>query len=90
MDQTGAGLGAAGIVAEVGLTRTGTADRHVFRSAIRALGVLTLAAVLACAQTSGTARGVVVTVEGDHRATSPSFSVLVEGEELALRPGGGW
>jgi hypothetical protein len=67
------------------LSLTGTADRHVFRSASRALGVLTLAAVLACAQNSGTARGVVVTVEGTIDDVT-AFSVLVEGEELRFVP----
>ena len=51
-------------------------------------GRLTAAALLlvtACAQTSGTMRGVVIAVEGDLRVVS-SFTLLVEGEELEFLP----
>jgi hypothetical protein len=48
-------------------------------------GVVALAAVMACTQTSGTARGVVLSVEGSLEEVT-AFSVLVEGEEWRLLP----
>lgn len=47
----------------------------------------TLLLVTACAQTSGTVRGVVVGVEGDLSEVS-SFTLLVEGEEMVFLPVG--
>ncbi len=85
MDQTGAGLGEAGIVAEGGLTPTRVADRRLLHLAIRSIVVLAFVAIVACAQNSGTARGVVISVEGTLEDVT-AFSVLVEGEEWLLLP----
>jgi hypothetical protein len=52
---------------------------------VRGLAVLLTALVLACAPTSGTARGVVTGVEGDLEEVS-AFTILVEGEEWRLIP----
>ena len=41
--------------------------------------------VVACAQTSGTSRGIVLWVEGSLEEVT-SFSVLIEGEELTFVP----
>lgn len=41
--------------------------------------------VVACSSTSGTARGVVVSVEGDLEQVD-SFTVLVEGDEWPMTP----
>ena len=78
-------MGAAGIGAEVGLTPTLVADRHALQRAIRAFGILAIAVVMACAQTTGTAQGVVVSVEGTLENVT-AFSVLVEGEEWRFLP----
>ncbi len=51
----------------------------------RGVAVVLAALLLACAPTSGTARGVVIAVDGDLEAVS-SFTVLVEGEEWLLLP----
>lgn len=85
MDQTGTGLGDAGIVAEGGLTPTRVAPRRFLHLAIRSIGVLACAALMACAQDSGTARGLVISVEGALEDVT-AFSVLVEGEEWRLLP----
>ncbi len=48
-------------------------------------GVVLTISLLACSQTSGTARGVVTSVEGTLEDVS-SFMVLVEGSELEFTP----
>jgi len=48
-------------------------------------GMIALALVAACTQTSGTARGVVLSVEGSLQDVT-AFTVLVEGEELRMIP----
>lgn len=48
-------------------------------------GMITLALVVACSQTSGTARGVVLSVEGSLQDVT-AFTVLVEGEEWRMVP----
>jgi hypothetical protein len=85
MDKAGAGLGAVGIFAEGGLTPVRAGDRQRLHTVLHSIGVLTLVALMACGQTSGTARGVVTTVEGTLENVT-SFSVLVEGEEWQLFP----
>jgi hypothetical protein len=78
-------LGEAGIVAEGGLTPVRVADRHLLPSVSRLTGIVTLVAVMACTPTSGTARAVVVSVEGSLEEVT-AFTVLVEGEEWRLLP----
>ena len=65
-------------VAQLQLSRL----RRGRRSALLALVALSL---IACAPTSGTARGVVIAVDGDLEQVS-AFTVLVEGEEWRLLP----
>lgn len=48
-------------------------------------GMIALALVVACTQTSGTARGVVLSVEGSLQDVT-AFTVLVEGEEWRMVP----
>ncbi|HLF61174.1 MAG TPA: hypothetical protein VI980_08355 [Acidimicrobiia bacterium] len=48
--------------------------------AVRLAGIMALATVMACAQTSGTAQGVVTSVEGSLEEVT-AFSILVAGEE---------
>jgi len=48
-------------------------------------GIVALALVIACTQTSGTARGVVISVEGTLQDVT-AFTVLVEGEEWRMVP----
>ncbi len=48
-------------------------------------GMIALALVIACTQTSGTARGVVISVEGTLQDVT-AFTVLVEGEEWRMIP----
>jgi hypothetical protein len=66
-------VGATGSVASVRLTPT------------RLGGIVALALVMACTQTSGTARGVVTSVEGTLQEVT-AFTVLVEGEEWRMIP----
>ncbi len=66
-------MGATGSVASIRLTPT------------RWGGVVALALVIACTQTSGTARGVVTSVEGTLQEVT-AFTVLVEGEEWRMIP----
>lgn len=51
----------------------------------RTLFLLLAVLVVACAQTSGTSRGIVLEVEGSLEEVN-SFTVLVEGEELTFVP----
>lgn len=67
------------------MTPTRVATRRSLHLGIRAIGVLACAALVACAQDSGTARGVVISVEGTLEDVT-AFSVLVEGEEWRLLP----
>ncbi|MEX1124321.1 MAG: hypothetical protein WD895_04525 [Acidimicrobiia bacterium] len=67
------------------MTAAKVADRHLLNSAARLTGIVALVAVMACTQTSGTARGVVISVEGSLEQVI-SFSVLVEGEEWLFLP----
>ena len=48
-------------------------------------GMIALAVVVACTQASGTARGVVLSVEGTLQDVT-AFTVLVEGEEWRMVP----
>ena len=48
-------------------------------------GIAALALVIACTQTSGTARGVVISVEGTLEDVT-AFTVLVEGEQWKMIP----
>ncbi|GEM_PF-983331 len=55
---------------------------RVFASLFRVLVVVVIGlVVLSCSQTSGTARGMIVSVEGTIDEVT-AFSMLVEGEEL--------
>ena len=51
----------------------------------RVAAVIVALALVACTQTSGTARGVVVAVDGDLEQVA-SFTVLVDGDEWMLVP----
>lgn len=78
-------MGKVGIVAER-LTPAQIPDRRLLNYAMRSIGVFVLAVLMACAaQTSGTARGVVISVEGTLEDVT-AFSVLVESEEWRLLP----
>jgi len=77
-------LGEAGIDSEVRLTPSRVAA-HSFQTVIRALGILMVAVVMACTQSSGTARGIVTSVDGTLEEVT-AFTVLVEGEEWRLLP----
>jgi hypothetical protein len=49
------------------------------------LSILIALLVVACAQTSGTSRGIVLSVEGSLEEVT-SFTVLIEGEEVTFVP----
>lgn len=61
-------------------------EMSVFASRFRTLAIIVMTlSLLACNQTSGTARGVVTSVEGTLDEVT-SFSALVEGTELEFVP----
>jgi len=67
------------------LIRPRVTSGRPLQSLARIGGVMTVALVMACTQTSGNARGVVTSVEGTLQDVT-AFTVLIEGEEWRLIP----
>ncbi len=72
-------MGSVRGVAQLQLSRLGRGRR------LALLALVALSLIACAAPTSGTARGVVIAVDGDLEQVS-SFTVLVEGEEWRLLP----